>query len=218
MVESIQGAGGWRPEVDFENGDPAAGPPEDATSRARAVRAAADARYQAFIASGPPANPCLDFAAPGHDYDRCVRVPVPNAVLFQREGADADAVDPRDVQQGGLGDCHFLAPLAALASTPEGRAALRPSRREPERQGRRVQLDCYVARAREPSIWEYHVPRRPRSPSSGPLPMGTRDASVGMIRTRSGRSSSRRRTPNTREATIASVEAAFRLHGPAHRT
>jgi Calpain family cysteine protease len=125
MVESIQGAGRWPPEVDFENGDPAAGPPEDATSRARAVRAAADARYQAFIASGPPADPCFDFGASGHDYDRCVRDPVPNAVLFQREGADADALDPRDVQQGGLGDCHFMAPLAALASTPEGRAALR---------------------------------------------------------------------------------------------
>ncbi len=125
MVESIQGASRWRPELDFDNGDPAAGPPDDATSRARAVRAAADAPYQAFVSSGLPADACRDFGASDHDYDACVRDAVPNAMLFQKEGADADAVDPRDVRQGGLGDCHFLAPLAALAGTPEGRAALR---------------------------------------------------------------------------------------------
>ncbi len=125
MVESIQGASRWRPELDFDNGDAATGPPGDAASRARAVRAAADARYEAFIASGPPPDPCLDYGAPDHDYDACRRDSVPNAVLFQQEGTDADVVDARDVQQGGMGDCHFLAPLAALATTPEGRAALR---------------------------------------------------------------------------------------------
>ena len=50
---------------------------------------------------------------------------IKNAVLFEKEGADADAVDAADVQQGKMGDCHLLAPLAALASTPQGRALLR---------------------------------------------------------------------------------------------
>ncbi len=118
MVESIQGVRTW-PQPEFD------GPPDDAASRARVAAAAVDARYQALVSSGRPADACRDFGAPGHDFDQCVRDAVPNAVLFQKEGADADAVDPKDVRQGGLGDCHFLAPLAAVARTPEGRAALR---------------------------------------------------------------------------------------------
>jgi hypothetical protein len=128
VAESIQ-ARTWRRDSDLEEGDGVAGPPEDASFTARAGRAAADARYQAFVSAGAESDPdtiaCHNYAAPHHDYDHCVRDSVPDAVLFQKEDADADAVDSRDVQQGGLGDCHFLAPLAALASTARGRALIR---------------------------------------------------------------------------------------------
>jgi hypothetical protein len=36
----------------------------------------------------------------------------------------ADTIDPNDVQQRGLGDCHLQATLYSLASTPEGRQQL----------------------------------------------------------------------------------------------
>ena len=132
MTESIQSIRTWRRDPDFDGQDAAAGPPDDASTTARAERAEADARYEAFVStgasgapSGPSGDPCNDFEAPGHDYDRCVKDPVTNPVLFQRQGTDADAIDSNDVRQGGLGDCHILAPLAALANTPRGRALIR---------------------------------------------------------------------------------------------
>jgi hypothetical protein len=98
---------------------------------ARAARALAARRYQTFVSSGSDADagpdPCHDFAAPHHDYDQCVRERVDNPVLFKRQGADADPIDSKDVQQGALGDCHYLAALAAMAATPQGRAFLRGS-------------------------------------------------------------------------------------------
>jgi hypothetical protein len=50
---------------------------------------------------------------------------VDNPVLFKWQGVDADPIDSKDVQQGALGDCHYLAPLAAMAATAQGRAFLR---------------------------------------------------------------------------------------------
>jgi Calpain family cysteine protease len=118
-------ARGYDPEFDGQDATagppPTAGPPGDASSRARAERATADARYQDFVASG---DPCEGVTEPKHP-DACVHEAIGNAVLFEREGADADAVDAADVKQGKMGDCHLLAPLAALASTPRGRALLR---------------------------------------------------------------------------------------------
>ncbi len=132
MTESIQSIRTWRRDPDPDGQDAAGGPPDDASTVARAARAVANARYQVFVsretsseASGPSPDSCHDFQASSHDYDQCVDGPVPNPVLFQRQGTDADAVDSKDVMQGRLGDCHILAPLAALASTPRGRALIR---------------------------------------------------------------------------------------------
>jgi hypothetical protein len=44
--------------------------------------------------------------------------------VFVLEDKDANAIDPKDVQQYLLGDCHLMAPLAALASTQEGRKTI----------------------------------------------------------------------------------------------
>ncbi|HTB79041.1 MAG TPA: C2 family cysteine protease [Polyangiaceae bacterium] len=124
-TESIQGARAWRPDPSVDGQVTTGGPPDDPGAAARAARAAAADRYQAFVASGAPdasVDPCGDVNAPDHDFDGCRADTVPNAQLFKKQGTDVDAVDAVDVQQGALGDCHFLAPLAALASTPGGRA------------------------------------------------------------------------------------------------
>jgi hypothetical protein len=101
----------------------------DRSSSARAARALAAQRYQTFVSSGRDADaghdPCHDFAAPDHNYDQCVSEQVDKPVLFKWQSADTDPIDAKDVQQGGLGDCHYLAPLAAMAATPQGRASLR---------------------------------------------------------------------------------------------
>jgi Calpain family cysteine protease len=124
VANTIQGIQAWRRDPDPEGGDTIAGPPDDPSAAARAARAAANDRYQAFVSSGPTDKECDDVSAPGHDYDQCVRAPISNPVLFEMQKADANAVDPKDVQQRGLGDCYFLASLAALASTPGGRALI----------------------------------------------------------------------------------------------
>jgi hypothetical protein len=114
-----------RDDADGGGFEPATGPPDDANAAARTERVAANQRYDELVSTGAPPDPCLDFAAPDHDYDQCVTELVPDPVLFQRQGADANAVDPKDVLQGGLGDCYLLAPLAALAGSPQGRALIR---------------------------------------------------------------------------------------------
>lgn len=124
MANTIPGLGTWRRDPDVEAGDLAAGPPDDPSTTERAARAAANARYQAFVSSPPTDEQCKAYGAPGHDFDQCVGVRVEDPVLFQPEGHDVDAVDPRDVRQGALGDCYFLASLAALAGTPRGRSLI----------------------------------------------------------------------------------------------
>ncbi len=60
-----------------------------------------------------------------HDFERCGNDrPVTAPVLFLQQARDVEAVDVKDVKQGGAGDCALLATLAALASTPEGRAVI----------------------------------------------------------------------------------------------
>jgi hypothetical protein len=125
VSESIQRVRSWQPDPDVNGQDLTAGPPNDPGAAARAARAAAADRYQAFASSGRPdasVDPCADVNAPDHDFDGCRQETVANPQLFKKQGTDVDAVDRMDVQQGALGDCHFLAPLAALASTPRGRA------------------------------------------------------------------------------------------------
>ncbi len=109
---------------DWEHADASAGPPDDADAAARVERQAADGRYQAFASDGAPVDPCYAFDAPDHDFDRCVRERPAKQVLFERQGSDVEAIEPPDIQQGQLGDCHLLAPLGALAATPRGRALI----------------------------------------------------------------------------------------------
>jgi hypothetical protein len=131
VPDSIQRAGTWPQSPEGDGQDAIAGPPDNPSAAARAARQLAADRYQTFASSGstPGAatDPCEDFGAPDHDYDRCVRENVQNPVLFKWQGADADPIDSMDVQQGGLNDCHYLAPLAAMAATARGRAFIRGS-------------------------------------------------------------------------------------------
>jgi hypothetical protein len=48
-------------------------------------------------------------------------------VLFRKEAPDVAEVDSGDITQGHLPDCFFLAPLAAMARTEQGRALIRNS-------------------------------------------------------------------------------------------
>jgi hypothetical protein len=60
-----------------------------------------------------------------HDFERCGNdAPVTAPVLFLQQTKDVAPVDVKDVKQGRAGDCALLATLAALASTPEGRAVI----------------------------------------------------------------------------------------------
>jgi hypothetical protein len=95
----------------------------DAEARARAL---ATAQYDAFAAGKPIApHACDDFTdGKQHDFDRCILDRVPNAVLTPKEEGDLPSIDAKDVQQFKIGDCFVLAPVAALASTPEGRALI----------------------------------------------------------------------------------------------
>ncbi len=125
VTESIRGARAWKPDPNVDGQVTTAGPPDDPGAAARAARAAAADRYETFVANGAPdasVDPCADVNAPDHDFDGCLQDTVPDPQLFKKQGTDVDAVDPMDVQQGAMGDCHFLAPLAALASTQGGRA------------------------------------------------------------------------------------------------
>jgi hypothetical protein len=124
MTGSIREVGAYGRSQNLDGGEPNAGAPTSAGEDVWAERVAADARYQAFASNGTGTESCQDAGAPGHDYDRCVQDNIRDPVLFQRQATDADAVDSRDVRQGGLGDCHVLAPLAALAGTPGGRALI----------------------------------------------------------------------------------------------
>jgi hypothetical protein len=126
----------WRDGIEEER-DPAVGGSPPKTHEEPGVAAPnedpEDDTYTAHLAMSR--DTCLETSAslPSHDYDRCVFDPNPGGLaatmkpstLFLREPNDVDEIVPADVQQGGLGDCHLLAPLAAMASTPEGRAAIR---------------------------------------------------------------------------------------------
>jgi len=88
----------------------------------KACRIAAQERYDALAAGGlvGPVD-----CAKKRDPDRCGTEVVKNAVLFIKEEGDANEVDRADVKQAKLNDCHLMAPLAAIASTPDGRELIK---------------------------------------------------------------------------------------------
>jgi hypothetical protein len=108
---------------DYDSADPpaAAPPPPE-----RATRALATARFDAFVSSGVTKPEACDRPMDGaFDFDRCVVDDIANPVLFSRQTGDPDEVNRADVQQNQMGDCSLFATLAALASTPEGRATIK---------------------------------------------------------------------------------------------
>lgn len=124
MAGSIREAAAYAGEVDWTAEDASGGPPVDPSVAARLQRAEADARLQAFAAGRRPER-CKDLAPADRLVGGCLVDDVDAVVLYQREGNDVDAVAPSDVEQGYLPDCCILAVLGAMATTPEGRAALR---------------------------------------------------------------------------------------------
>jgi hypothetical protein len=100
------------------------GPLPPPTAAERAEREAAYARMDGFFSSGSPNPHCEDVRHPHHDFDLCNRDVIANSALFARQSNDSGTIDPHDVQQGAMGDCHCMAVLCAMASSPEGRAAL----------------------------------------------------------------------------------------------
>jgi hypothetical protein len=108
-----------------------------AGSGTTAARAAADAAAYERLAgwiegggaggvrAGAPGSPAggsdleVDDRAPGGSNQ-----PIRPSQPFVWETEDASAIDPRDVRQSTLGDCHLMAPLAALAATREGRTTI----------------------------------------------------------------------------------------------
>ncbi len=117
---------------DYGAGDPPATPAR-ADDDPRAARQAAAERLQAFIddpMNGPPIPgpglSCNDERDYLHfDYDRCGTQSPVDPVLIRQQRTTPAPVDRTDVTQGVMGDCHVLAPLAALAGTPEGYAFIR---------------------------------------------------------------------------------------------
>ena len=120
MAGSVREVSAYRGASDWAEGV-ASGAPPDPDVAARQERDAAHARLQAHAAG----DPCQDFGRTDHDFDSCVHAVVQEPVLFLRQADDVDPIDSRDVNQGQLSDCNLLAPLAAMAGTPEGRDFLR---------------------------------------------------------------------------------------------
>jgi hypothetical protein len=120
MAASVREVSAYRGASDRDAGV-ASGAPPDPDVAARQERDAAHARLQAHAAG----DPCQDFGRADHDFDACVNAVVQRPVLFRKQADDVDAIDSRDVNQGQLGDCNLLAPLAAMTATPEGREFLR---------------------------------------------------------------------------------------------
>ena len=106
--------------VDDVDGSPGTG--TSSTAADRAYRMAAQTAYDAYAAGGLVGH--ID-CGKQRDADRCGTEAVPDAVLFLQEKGDTAEIDPRDVMQSTLKDCHLLASLAAMASTPNGRELIK---------------------------------------------------------------------------------------------
>ncbi|MGA7122155.1 MAG: C2 family cysteine protease [Polyangiaceae bacterium] len=88
-----------------------------------AQRALSYIHADAFFASvGVKPQPDCAFDE-GHDYERCGDdAPIVGPVLYMQQTSDAQAIAAGDVHQSLAGDCALMATLAALASSPTGRA------------------------------------------------------------------------------------------------
>jgi Calpain family cysteine protease len=118
-----------RPRVDPQpSGRPAGADAASVTDRT--VRALADSRIDEFFTEGGVQTGIQCDFKERHDFALCGTDSVSNPVLFAKEDGDVDAVDPKDVQQRNLGDCHIMVALAAMANTPEGRATIKGMIRE----------------------------------------------------------------------------------------
>jgi hypothetical protein len=93
-----------------------------AASADRAANILAQARYDALAAGGlgGPID-CTKL----RDADRCGTESVSNPRLFLDQPGDAHPVEGADVRQTTLNDCHLMAPLAAIASSPVGRELIK---------------------------------------------------------------------------------------------
>jgi hypothetical protein len=120
-IQSVRRPGEGQPAS-----EPLASSPPDRSVQERAERAAALARYEALLAerdaSGAPHCDATNYAK--YDLDHCGTEVVPQPVLFARQEKDVQEVDPRDVQQGEIGDCYLMATLWAMTRSPEGRALI----------------------------------------------------------------------------------------------
>jgi hypothetical protein len=83
-----------------------------------AERATAYERYASFVTGGERSSGSSCGA--GQD-DQCESGRLAPAALYVREPGDVHEIEPSDVQQGAVGNCHVMAALCAMASSPEGR-------------------------------------------------------------------------------------------------
>lgn len=121
MARREEPAGGSDPSPSGVSGDPADGTPaQRALSYVRA-----DAHFTSAAGNQDPA--CKLPRDERFDFERCAvpAKPLAAPVLYLQQAKDPEAVDSKDVRQGRAGDCALMATLAALASTPEGRAVIR---------------------------------------------------------------------------------------------
>jgi len=125
----------WRewPDDDRDEQPPGARAGSGNTAARVAADAAAYERLAGWIqGGGVHAAGAGTAGSADHDPDLIVDDPLPGgpnqptkpSQPFVRERGDATVVDPKDVRQRSLGDCHLMAPLAALASTEEGRKTI----------------------------------------------------------------------------------------------
>jgi hypothetical protein len=119
-----------RPRVDPQYDGPPAGAGDGAAVSDRTVRALADSRLSEFFEGGGVGTGVQCDFSEHHNFALCGMESVPNPVLFARQNDDADGVDPKDVKQRSFHDCHLMAALVAMASSPEGRAAIKGMIRE----------------------------------------------------------------------------------------
>jgi len=135
-IRGASGAPAWTPDDDDDRDHRAGGGAGSAVSSG-AARALPRTPLGDRIAHRL-ADRCDAFGNPEHDYDACVvdwnargvgALPA-RTQLRLREAGDEDEVDMHDVQQRGVGDCAFMAPLAAAAATPAGRKAIHEGIRE----------------------------------------------------------------------------------------
>jgi hypothetical protein len=113
-----------RPRVDPQPSGPPSGAGDSAAASDRLVRALAESRLDEFFEGGGERTGIQCDFNEHHDFALCGTDSVANPVLFAKQDGDVDAVDTKDVQQRNLDDCHIMVALAAMANSPEGRAAI----------------------------------------------------------------------------------------------